>query len=179
MIFNYIKRRKFWESADRLGPDMLSTHRKLFYPDSMRKLCKKKFKYFADTAEFRPFAYAMYTSNISLGERVVIRPGIVLAADEHATITIEDDVMFGMGVHIYVNNHRFSDINIPIIDQGYTPSQDVVIKKGSWIGANSIILPGVIIGANSVIGAGSIVTKSIPDFTVAVGNPAMIIKNIK
>ena len=178
MIFNYLKRRKYWENADRLGPDMASTHRRLFYPESMKKLCKKKFKYFADTAEFRPFAYAMYTSNISLGERVVIRPGNVLAADEYASITIQDNVMFGMGVHIYVNNHKFTDKDIPIIDQGYTPSKDVLIKNGAWIGANCIILPGVTIGINSVVGAGSVVTKSIPDYSVAVGIPARVIKKI-
>ncbi|MCT7525393.1 hypothetical protein N5T77_10065 [Aliarcobacter cryaerophilus] len=84
----------------------------------------------------------------------------------------------GASVHFYVNNHKFDRIDVPLIEQGYYPSQTVVIKEGAWIGANSIILPGVTIGKNSVIGAGSIVTKSIPDFSVAVGNPAKIIKKI-
>ena len=95
------------------------------------------------------------------------------------SILIEDDVMMGSGVQIHVNNHRFDDPNIPLIDQGYYPDEQVVLKKGCWIGANSIILPGVTIGENSVIGAGSIVTKSIPDRVVAVGNPAKIIKKIE
>ncbi|WP_312364794.1 DapH/DapD/GlmU-related protein [Sphingobacterium sp.] len=94
------------------------------------------------------------------------------------SIVIEDDVMIGSGVHIYVNNHKFDDITIPIIDQGYYPDLPVILKKGCWIGANTIILPGVTIGENSVVGAGSVVTKSIPKNVVAVGNPAKVLKSI-
>ena len=94
------------------------------------------------------------------------------------SIIIEDDVMIGSGVHIYVANHRFSRKDVSIIDQGHFPGKQVSLKKGSWIGANAIILPGVIIGENSVVGAGSVVTKSIPNGVVAAGNPAKIIKVI-
>lgn len=52
----------------------------------------------------------------------------------------------------------------------------IIIDSGSWIGANSIILPGVRIGKNSVIGANSIVSSDIPDYCVAVGIPAKVIK---
>jgi acetyltransferase-like isoleucine patch superfamily enzyme len=148
----------------------------------MLKLCKRKFKEFADSAEFRPGAYAVGCSKIKIGKRVVIRPGIMLFAVSDTldtAITIEDDVMMGCGVHIYTNNHKFDDPDIPLIDQGYYPDEAVVLKKGCWIGANAIILPGVIIGENSVVGAGSVVTKSIPDKVVAVGNPARVIKSIQ
>jgi acetyltransferase-like isoleucine patch superfamily enzyme len=144
----------------------------------MRALCKSKFKYFADGAEFRPGAYAVFCSRISLGCRVVVRPGSQLMADAHQGITIEDDVMLGAGIHIYVNNHRFDDVSIPIIDQDYYPSAPVILKKGCWVGANAIILPGVTIGGNSVIGAGSVVTKSIPERVVAAGCPARVIREI-
>ena len=95
-----------------------------------------------------------------------------------AGITIEDNVLIGSGVHFYSINHTFSNVNIPIIDQGHDPSKEIIVESGSWIGANAIILPGVVIGRNSVIGAGSIVTKSIPSGVVAVGSPARIIKSI-
>lgn len=170
---------KFWQSADRMGPDIPYTHWRLHFKPTMLALCKRKFKYFADNAEFRPGAYSVECSNISLGERVVIRPGNMLFADSHAGITIEADVMLGPGVHIYVNNHRFDNLNIPIIDQGYYPSEPVLLKRGCWIGANSIILPGVTIGENTVIGAGSVVSKNIPDRVVAAGNPAKIIREMK
>ena len=98
--------------------------------------------------------------------------------DLKTSIIIEDDVMMGAGVQIHVNNHRFDNPHIPLIDQGYYPDKLVVLKQGCWIGANAIILPGVTIGKNSVVGAGSIVTKSVPDGVVVVGNPARIIKEI-
>jgi acetyltransferase-like isoleucine patch superfamily enzyme len=52
----------------------------------------------------------------------------------------------------------------------------VRIEKGCWIGEKVIILPGVNIGKRSIIGAGSVVTKSIPEYSIAVGNPARVIK---
>ncbi|MDF2453983.1 MAG: acetyltransferase [Bacteroidota bacterium] len=175
------KRIKFWKNTDRIGPDILGTYWKLFFPKKMLKLCKSKFQEFADSAEFRPGAYAVGCSKIKIGNRVIIRPGVMLFAESNSldnAITIEDDVMMGCGVHIYTNNHKFDNPDIPLIDQGYYPDEAVILKKGCWIGANAIILPGVSIGENSVVGAGSVVTKSVPDKVVAVGNPAKIIKKI-
>jgi len=148
----------------------------------MLKLCKEKFKYFDDTAEFRPGAYAIGCSKISIGKRVVIRPGTMLFADTRENdigIAIQDNVLIGSCVHFYVTKHNFGNPNYPIIDQGFLDSKSVLIKSGCWIGANVTILPGVTIGKNAVIGAGSVVTKTIPDFVVAVGNPAKIISEIK
>jgi acetyltransferase-like isoleucine patch superfamily enzyme len=95
-----------------------------------------------------------------------------------AGITIEDDVMLGSGVHLYVSNHKFENPYLPIIDQGHMESKAIVIKRGSWIGANCILLPGVTVGKNSVVGAGCVITKSLPDGVMAVGNPAKVIKKI-
>ena len=95
-----------------------------------------------------------------------------------AGITLEDDVLIGSGVHIYVNNHSFSNPDLPILLQGQTNSGPVILKKGCWIGANSIILPGVTIGNNAVVGAGSVVTKNVEEKTVIAGNPAKLIKRI-
>ncbi|HIP50806.1 MAG TPA: acyltransferase, partial [Campylobacterales bacterium] len=125
--------------------------------------------------------YAITCSKISLGKRVVIRPNTMLFADPregNGFINIEDDVMIGSGVHIYVSNHRYDLKNKNIIEQGHHEAKDVYLKKGCWIGANSIILAGVTVGENSVIGAGSIVTKDIPSNVVYAGNPAQLIKDI-
>jgi acetyltransferase-like isoleucine patch superfamily enzyme len=181
LIIDIIKKIKHNRGVDRIGPDIPFTHWKLFYPKKMLKLCKKKFKKFADTADFRPGAYAIGCSKIEIGERVIIRPQCMLFGDSvttRKTITIEDDVMMGSGVHIYIHNHRFDRLDIPLIDQGFYPDKPVVLKRGCWIGANAIILSGVTIGMNSVIGAGSVVTKSIPDGVVAAGNPAKVLKKI-
>ena len=55
----------------------------------------------------------------------------------------------------------------------------VLIKKGAWIAAGAIVLPGVTIGKGSIIAAGSVVSKDIPDFCVAAGNPARVVRKIE
>lgn len=178
LIKDIYNKYKFCINTDRIGPDIPFTHWKLHFKTSMENLCRAKFKHFGINADFRAGAYAIHCSNISLGKNVIIRPSCMLFADGFAQIIIEDNVMIGAGVHFYVNNHKFERRDIPLIEQGYYPSESIVIKEGAWIGANSIMLPGITVGKNSVIGAGSIVTKSVPDFSVAVGNPAKIIKSL-
>jgi acetyltransferase-like isoleucine patch superfamily enzyme len=183
-IVDILDRIRFWRKADRIGPDILLTHWRLYFKTTMRELCVEKFKYFGDRAEFRPGAYAEACSKISIGNNVVIRPATFLFADPAeggGGIVIEDDVMIGAGVHFYTNNHEFSDVSKPIIEQGYpktTLSDSITLRRGCWIGACVIILPGVEVGENTVVGAGSVVTKSVPPHTVAVGNPAKVIKEI-
>lgn len=178
------ERLKYWQTADRIGPDIPLHHFKLHFKSSMRKLCLKKFNYFGLDAEFRPGAYAVACSRISIGDYVVIRPGTFLFADPTpggGGIIIEDKVLIGSGVHLYTNNHQFGDANVPIYDQGYpTASEDnsVLIRRGCWIGANAIVLPGVEVGENSVVGAGSVVTKTVPAKVVVAGNPARLVRTL-
>lgn len=182
MIRDILTKRKFDIYADRLGADCPFTHWKLYFKLSMKKICNKKFKKFGQNSEFRAGAYAIVCSKISIGNNVIIRPNTMLFAypssNEDGSIIIEDDVMIGSGAHIYVSNHKYESSATSIVNQGHTLPKTVVLKVGSWIGANAIILPGVTIGKNSIVGAGSIVTKSVPDFCVAVGNPAKVIKEI-
>lgn len=181
MIIKILKKIKYDLVADRIGPDTPFIHWRLHFSTTMIKLCKKKFRKFSSSAIMRPYSYVVGCSRVEIGNRVVIRSGCMFFGESQSldiSICVEDDVMFGSGVQIYINNHRFDNIEIPIIDQGYYQDKEVLIKKGSWIGANSILLPGVTIGKNSVIGAGSVVTKSIPDNVVAAGTPAKIIKKI-
>ncbi len=165
--------------ADRLGPDMLATHLLSYFPERYKKICEKKFAKFGDGAEFRSGAYAVTCSNIYLGNNVVIRPGSFMMADSNGGIYIEDDVLVGSGVHMYVANHRFNDVNIPIYYQGHTESKTITIKRGAWLGANVILLSGVTVGANSVVGAGSVVTKDVPPRCIVGGNPARIIRYLE
>ncbi|MGE7110293.1 acyltransferase [Lysinibacillus sp. NPDC047702] len=182
-MFNLIReigaRWKWSNNADRLGPDMLGTHFKLYISSLQKKICEKKFLYYGKNADFRIGAYAIGCSNIKLGENVVIRPGCMLIATKEGQINIQKDVLIAPGVHIYVTNHKFEDTSIAICYQGMTESKSVLIKEGSWIGANSIILPGVTIGKNAVVAAGSVVTKSVSDFTIVGGNPAKVIRKIE
>jgi acetyltransferase-like isoleucine patch superfamily enzyme len=176
---------RFWNNSDRIGPDILSTHWKLYFKSTMKKLCSEKFRHFGENSEFRPGAYAEACSKISIGNHVIIRPGSFLFADSRdggGGIVIEDKVLLGPSIHFYTNNHKFSDPNLPIHDQDYPcPTEDdsIILKKGCWIGGGTLLLPGVTIGENSVVGAGSVVSKSIPSFVVAAGNPARVIRSIE
>jgi acetyltransferase-like isoleucine patch superfamily enzyme len=175
-----LKRLLWYWRTERLGPDIPLTHVLLFFKKPGRWICEKKFGAFGPGSEFRPCAYAICTSNISIGKNVVIRPNTMLFADDTKTgqICIEDDVEIGAGVHFYVNNHAYDRSDIPIKYQGYFKSEPILICRGAWIGACCVILPGVTIGQNAVVGAGSIVTRDVEPFTVVAGNPAKIIKKI-
>jgi acetyltransferase-like isoleucine patch superfamily enzyme len=139
----------------------------------------------ADVTPFHPF---------TLGRRSVIEDyccvnnavGEIFIGDHtriglHNTIIgpvrIGNQVNLAQGVVVSGLNHRFSDTQTPIADQGVDTAL-TIISDDVWIGANAVILPGVHIGRHSVVGAGSVVTKDIPEYCVAVGNPARIIKEM-
>ncbi|WP_342330324.1 acyltransferase [Pedobacter sp. FW305-3-2-15-E-R2A2] len=90
-------------------------------------------------------------------------------------IILEKNVLTADKVYISDNLHGYKNVNLPIIKQPIVQNNIVVIGEGSWIGENVCVL-GVKIGKNCVIGANSVVTKDIPDYCVAVGSPAKIIK---
>ncbi|GGJ86248.1 acyltransferase [Parabacteroides faecis] len=84
----------------------------------------------------------------------------------------------GLGQHVFISgfNHGYEDGNHDSNEQPLV-KKDVIIEDDSHIGANSVIVAGVHIGKRCQIGAGSVVTKNIPDYSVAVGNPAKVIKH--
>jgi acetyltransferase-like isoleucine patch superfamily enzyme len=90
-------------------------------------------------------------------------------------VNIGDDVIIAQNVVISGLNHSYQDVNLPISKQPVITSP-VKIGKGSWIAANAVITAGVTIGTHVVIAAGAVVTKDVPDFCVAAGNPAKVIK---
>lgn len=94
------------------------------------------------------------------------------------SVIIMDDCFLGSGVKIWDTDfHPVSYDERMDGDRGAL-SMPVVIKKGAFIGACSIILKGVIVGEKSVIGAGSVVTKNVPDGEIWGGNPAVFIKKV-
>lgn len=90
-------------------------------------------------------------------------------------ISIGDDVIIGPYVKIMSENHEFSDSTSPIRLQGVS-RQGITIESDVWIGTGVTILDGVNIGKGCVIGAGSVVSKSIPEYSIAVGVPCRVIK---
>lgn len=92
-------------------------------------------------------------------------------------VIIGNHVNIAQGVVLSGMNHSFNDLSKRIDEQKVVTSP-IIIDDDVWVGANSVILAGVKIGKHCVIGAGSIVTKDIPDYTIAVGNPARIYKHL-
>ena len=112
--------------------------------------------------------------------RLIIDDGCVIGDFCHIyatkSIIIHKNVLFANGVYISDNSHGFQDINIPIMQQSVIQKNSVEIGEGSWLGEHVCVL-GASIGKNCVIGANSVVTHDIPDYCVAVGAPAQIIKS--
>lgn len=112
---------------------------------------------------------------VSIGDRCLIGRGSGIVG--HLSIEIGDDVWTGHHVYITDQNHGYDDPELPISKQ-FQPERPVSIGSGSWLGNGSVVLPGARIGRNVVIGANSVVTGTIPDFSVAVGAPARVIKRL-
>jgi acetyltransferase-like isoleucine patch superfamily enzyme len=90
-------------------------------------------------------------------------------------VTIGNDVRLAQNITLSGLNHNYEDVNRPIHIQGVSTAL-ITIGDGTWIGANVVVLAGVTIGKNCVVAAGSVVTKDIPNYAVAVGNPARVLK---
>jgi acetyltransferase-like isoleucine patch superfamily enzyme len=89
----------------------------------------------------------------------------------HGGIEVGQYCQFGPGVTVTTTDHNYREEHLP------ESFKKVIIGKRVWIGANVTILPGVTIGDNTVVGAGSIVAKSLPPNSVAVGVPAKVVKS--
>src|SRR5690606_32270085 len=90
-------------------------------------------------------------------------------------VDIGNNVLIADKVYISDNLHSYEDVNIPIWKQPIKQLREVRIGNNSWIGENVCII-GANVGNHCVIGANSVVTKDIPDYCIAVGTPAKIIK---
>lgn len=93
-----------------------------------------------------------------------------------AKVHIENNVLIASNVLISSENHGIDPESDLYYMKQSLEGKDVRIGEGTWIGEKVCVLPGVNIGKKCVIGAGSIVTKSIPDYSIAVGNPAKVVK---
>lgn len=139
-------------------------------------------------------------SRIHLGESVYVAAQTCLAAQPHGggedcrleigdgcrigrfnhiyatrRVVLGPSVLTANGVYISDNAHAFRDIARPVVDQPIEQLQDVEIGEGSWLGHNACII-GVTIGRGCVVGANAVVTRNLPDYSVAVGAPARIIR---
>lgn len=115
-------------------------------------------------------------AGIRIGARSLIGEACILRGQ--GGITIGDDVFLAPLVQMLAVNHVYHDTSRPISLQGIT-CQGITVEDGAWIGGGAIILDGVRIGKNAVVGAGAVVTRDVPDYCVAVGNPARIVRDLR
>jgi len=109
--------------------------------------------------------------DVIIGDRTIIGIGNVIIGP----VKIGNDVMFAQNIVVSGLNHGYEDVSLPPSVQKVNTAQ-ITVNDNVWIGANSIITAGVSIGKHAIIGGGSVVTKNIPEYTVAVGNPAKVVK---
>ncbi len=114
-----------------------------------------------------------YHGNIKIGSHFSAQQYFYISSADH--ITIGDNVLIGGNVFITDNDHGINPELGSYQKQQLTTSP-VVICDNCWLGEKTIVLKGVTIGSYSIIGAGSVVTKDIPPYCIATGNPAKVIK---
>ena len=118
---------------------------------------------------------ALFSNKVSLGDY----SGLGVNSKIYGTCTIGDYVMMGEDCTVITRNHRNDRTDIPMMHQGFEEERPVTIGNDVWIGDKVTILAGVEIGDGCIIGAGSVVTKSIPPYSIAAGVPARVIRSRK
>lgn len=115
---------------------------------------------------------AVISSKLSIGDNSEIGIDCVCGGE----LYVGNDVMMGPECVIISRNHDFFRTDIPMREQGYKQALPCYIGNDVWIGRRVMIMPGVKIGNGVIIAAGAVVTKDIPDYAIAGGVPAKIIK---
>jgi maltose O-acetyltransferase len=111
--------------------------------------------------------------DIEIGKETFVGHEVFIVGGK-SMISIGSHVDIAPRVMIVTGTHEIDMIGLRSAGTGY--SKDVTIEDGVWIGANTTIIGGVTIGRKSIIGSGSVVTRSIPPYVIAVGNPCRPIK---
>lgn len=114
-----------------------------------------------------------------VGKGCFIGDSVKIDSGHSDMITIEDSVSIAGGARLLCHQRDFSDycVGDDYMKLGYTV-KPIVLKKGCLIGMESFVMPGVTVGEGAIVGAGSMVTKDIPAWTVAIGRPAKVVRQI-
>jgi acetyltransferase-like isoleucine patch superfamily enzyme len=119
--------------------------------------------------------------NVFIGGRTILDCKDSIVIYENVLISYQC-LIIDHDSHDTISHNRINDTYLfrnKLYDWSKIPSKPIIIKKNSWIGARSIITKGVTIGEGAVVAAGSVVTKNVPDYTLAAGNPAIMKKKLK
>ena len=114
-------------------------------------------------------------AHLTLGDRVGLSSSVIVAGN---SIEIGEDTILGAGAMVLDNDCHVLGPGFSWLTEYSKNSKPVKIGRGCFIGARSIILKGVTLGDRVIIGAGSVVTKDIPAYSIAAGNPARIVRTL-
>jgi len=142
-------------------------------PDARTALLRRLLGSVGDAPDIQPPFACDYGTNIRLGHRAFINFNCVFL--DCATIEIGDDLQMGPAVQLYTATHPLDRAERVA---GWEMARPIRIGSGVWIGGGAIILAGMTIGDGCVVGAGSVVTRDLPAGSLAVGNPARIIRQV-
>lgn len=169
----YISDEKVYEEqkkARRLTQELNTADRSDF--DKLAEIVKELFGK-SEGAMVNPPFYCDYGSHIEVGKNFFANYNCTIL--DVAKVKIGDNCMLAPNVAIYTAGHP---IHPDTRNTMYEYGIEVTIGSNVWIGGNTVVCPGVKIGDNCVIGAGSVVTKDIPDWSIAAGNPCKVIRKI-
>lgn len=127
----------------------------------------------SENAFINPPFFCDYGSHIETGKNFFANYNCTIL--DVAKVKFGDNCMLGPNVAIYTAGHP---VYPATRNSAYEYGKEITIGDNVWIGGSSIVCPGVHIGSNVVIGAGSVVTKNIPDWCIAAGNPCKVIRTI-
>jgi acetyltransferase-like isoleucine patch superfamily enzyme len=91
-------------------------------------------------------------------------------------VTLEENVLLARNVYISDHIHNYQATEKPVMSQGVGKVLPVTIGRGAWLGQNVVVCPGVTIGRGAVVGANSVVNADVPDYCLAVGSPARVVR---
>src|SRR4051812_39824014 len=111
---------------------------------------------------------------LEIGDGTSISGNVVLSAA--SSLRLGRSVLIARGTYVADHSHAYTDTATPVLDQGITDVRPVSIGDGAWLGENVVVGPGVTIGRGAVVGANAVVLDDVPDFAVAVGAPARVVR---
>ncbi len=128
--------------------------------------------------KFRP--WILRKIGCTVGKNVFIGDNVKVDAGHSDLIILEENAHVAGGCRLLCHQRDLSNYYVGD-DYAKLPYKlgKVILKKGSLVGMNSFVMPGVTVGEGAIVGAGSMVTKDIPAWTIAVGRPAKVVKQIK
>lgn len=158
----------YYSFASKLPSSQISKTR---FPKAFRAWCAR-------------FILARTGKNINIEKNVDLRWGGIELGNNSGfgegsiiggNTVVGNNVMIGRELLTIPRNHRFEDISVPMIEQGFTKPSTITIDDDVWIGDRVTILAGVHIHGHSIVGAGAVVTKDVPEYAVVGGVPAKVI----